>query len=188
MAIAVNIVFMAFYCVPGVAATVIVDDDNYVTEIRSLFVPSYGTYNVEFYNGSYAEIWGTGFDFPGSYVAVEAVCGALNDHETIPTLILYEDLEGNPYLPFGAFHMPYEYTPGPPPSNPENNVRVRVGSYMEFPDDSGIFIWRNSGLLDRGKTQATLYAKFSQVPIPGAVWLLGSGLVGLICLRKKFKK
>jgi hypothetical protein len=28
----------------------------------------------------------------------------------------------------------------------------------------------------------------SQVPIPGAVWLLGSGLVGLVGLRKKFNK
>jgi hypothetical protein len=26
------------------------------------------------------------------------------------------------------------------------------------------------------------------VPIPGAVWLLGSGLIGLVALRKKFKK
>jgi hypothetical protein len=26
------------------------------------------------------------------------------------------------------------------------------------------------------------------VPIPGAVWLLGSGLVGLVGLRKKLKK
>ena len=26
------------------------------------------------------------------------------------------------------------------------------------------------------------------VPIPGAVWLLGSGLIGLVGLRKKFKK
>ncbi len=29
---------------------------------------------------------------------------------------------------------------------------------------------------------------FSPVPIPGAVWLLGSGLLGLVGLRKKFRK
>ena len=28
----------------------------------------------------------------------------------------------------------------------------------------------------------------SSVPIPGAVWLLGSGLIGLVGLKKKFKK
>ena len=26
------------------------------------------------------------------------------------------------------------------------------------------------------------------VPIPGAIWLLGSGLIGLIGIRRKFKK
>ena len=80
MVIGMNIVFIALYCVPGVAATVIVDGSNYVTEIRSLVVPSLGTFDVEFYNGSYAEIWGTGFDFSGKTAAedaVNAVCGAL---------------------------------------------------------------------------------------------------------------
>ena len=28
----------------------------------------------------------------------------------------------------------------------------------------------------------------SPVPIPGAAWLLGSGLIGLVGIRKKFKK
>lgn len=30
--------------------------------------------------------------------------------------------------------------------------------------------------------------EFSQAPIPGAVWLLGSGLIGLVGIRRKFKK
>ena len=30
--------------------------------------------------------------------------------------------------------------------------------------------------------------RFSQVPIPGAVWLLGTGLIGLVTVRKRFKK
>jgi hypothetical protein len=29
---------------------------------------------------------------------------------------------------------------------------------------------------------------FALVPIPGAVWLLGSGLIGLFMLRRKFRK
>jgi hypothetical protein len=31
-------------------------------------------------------------------------------------------------------------------------------------------------------------ADFATVPLPGAVWLLGSGLVGLVGLRRKFKR
>jgi hypothetical protein len=179
MAIAVNIVFIAFYCVPGLAATVVVNDDNYVTEIRSLVVPSFGLYNVEFYYGTYAEIWGTGFDFPGNYAAVEAVCEALNAHETSPTLILYEDLEGDPYSPFGAFYIPYEYNQ----INPAEVVTLRMGQYVASESR-----WRNFGDISRGIDQPTPYAKFSQVPIPGAIWLLGTGLIGIVGIRRKFKK
>jgi hypothetical protein len=34
----------------------------------------------------------------------------------------------------------------------------------------------------------TMTLQSSAVPIPGAIWLFGSGIVGLIGLRKKFKK
>lgn len=38
-------------------------------------------------------------------------------------------------------------------------------------------------------TQAVFLAsEFAPVPIPGAVWLLGSGMIGLVGLKKKFKK
>jgi hypothetical protein len=30
--------------------------------------------------------------------------------------------------------------------------------------------------------------EFNSIPIPGAIWLLGSGLVGLVGLRRRFKK
>lgn len=189
--ISVIFILMALYCVPGVAATVIVDPDtNYVTGIRSLVVELYGTFNVEFYYGSYTEIWGTGFDFPGNYAAVEAVCVALNDHATDPTIILHEGWgEGDSDLPAGEFHIPYENKPIIDDPG-QIQVRTRVGSYsapdpINYPDDK---IWRNFGNRDRAKTQDTTYAKFSPVPIPGAVWLLGSGLVGLIVIRRKNNK
>jgi hypothetical protein len=35
---------------------------------------------------------------------------------------------------------------------------------------------------------ARVYAKFAPVPVPAAVWLLGSGLIGLLGIRRKFKK
>ena len=37
-------------------------------------------------------------------------------------------------------------------------------------------------------TGAWVVAGISEIPIPGAVWLLGSGLVGSIAIRKKLKK
>jgi len=42
--------------------------------------------------------------------------------------------------------------------------------------------------LDRLNTSVTRAYYYSPVPIPGAVWLLGSGLVCLVGVRKKLKK
>jgi len=39
-----------------------------------------------------------------------------------------------------------------------------------------------------GSTGGSGPGSWSVVPIPGAVWLLGSGLVGLVGLRRKFQK
>jgi hypothetical protein len=33
-----------------------------------------------------------------------------------------------------------------------------------------------------------LFIDYSEVPLPGAVWLLGSGLIGLVGVRRRFKK
>jgi hypothetical protein len=50
----------------------------------------------------------------------------------------------------------------------------------------------NSGLgdgtvLDDLFDGTTVFATVNQVPVPGAVWLLGSGLLGLVGLRRKLK-
>ena len=50
----------------------------------------------------------------------------------------------------------------------------------------------NTNLLADGTNFSNLYpddvlATINQVPIPGAVWLLGGGLMGLLGLRRKFK-
>lgn len=53
-----------------------------------------------------------------------------------------------------------------------------------IPNDSGI--WSTSFLDNKGTSHISFYtAECSNVPIPGAVWLLGSGLLGLIGVRRK---
>lgn len=51
-------------------------------------------------------------------------------------------------------------------------VRVQAGDF------------ESPGVLEN---RSSAFEEFSTVPIPGAVWLLGSGLIGLLGLRKKFK-
>jgi len=41
---------------------------------------------------------------------------------------------------------------------------------------------------DLTNTPVKIQGDVSSVPIPGAIWLLGSGLIGLVGLKKKFKK
>jgi hypothetical protein len=38
------------------------------------------------------------------------------------------------------------------------------------------------------ESETLTYAKFTVVPIPAAVWLLGGGLIGLLGLRRRLKK
>jgi hypothetical protein len=51
--------------------------------------------------------------------------------------------------------------------------------FVDIPTTSGLLTLNNISYVD---FQATA----SPVPIPGAVWLLGSGLIGLVGLRRKF--
>jgi hypothetical protein len=47
-------------------------------------------------------------------------------------------------------------------------------------------LWVSAGEVDIGSFDMTF--TISEVPVPSAVWLLGSGLIGLIGLRKELKK
>lgn len=55
--------------------------------------------------------------------------------------------------------------------------------------DTNKCLWITPGTSDTGGTTITMYqGLITAVPIPGAVWLLGSGLVGLVAIRRRFKK
>ena len=57
------------------------------------------------------------------------------------------------------------------------------------PFDDDVFTGSRSITDDLGGQVFYVYADWQNpVPIPGAVWLLGPGLVGLLGIRKKFKK
>ena len=69
-----------------------------------------------------------------------------------------------------------------------------TSSQISFSDDA---IWLDFGLsvdaiLSQGHPIPPPWywidLQFAPVPIPGAVWLLGSGLIGIVGVRKKFKR
>ena len=60
-----------------------------------------------------------------------------------------------------------------------------AGRTSSSPD--AIVSWGAGASNATGKGHYSL-VQFQVVPIPGAVWLLGSGLIGLLGLRRKFKK
>jgi hypothetical protein len=67
------------------------------------------------------------------------------------------------------------------------------GSSFTLPGDYSFLTIRNtyspgqfSSMVMTGNDSPNAFS-FSQVPVPGAVWLLASGLVGLVGLRKKYR-
>ena len=54
---------------------------------------------------------------------------------------------------------------------------------------SGGSSWDSSDYnYDHAISNITIYGAVSHAPIPGAVWLLGSGILGLAGIRRKFRK
>lgn len=90
---------------------------------------------------------------------------------------------------------PYDYYPGiaihDPSGIPDFEVQhAEFNLPFEYDDSPGVSIRFTLHSDDPGDHLYLDNIIFSgdAVPIPGAVWLLGSGLIGIVGIRKKFKK
>ena len=60
--------------------------------------------------------------------------------------------------------------------------------YYDIPGSPGTKVYLNPGGLNGFALNQNVAGQWVTTPIPAAFWLLGSGLVGLVGLRRKFKK
>lgn len=158
------------------AAPVVVLDGFTATGIQNLQVGS-TLYNVSFVETTPENLYGTfpNTDFPfnliESGVANYAVRDALNS--SIATSVGPDSSNNDNEYMFAFFAE----------DDQRGNVTYleRLGFYT-----FGTADWDTS-LTTSGVTNIGIYADFTVVPIPAAVWLLGGGLIGLLGLRRRFK-
>ena len=135
-------------------------------------------YDVDFILNSYTAIWGTDFDFYTSADAEQAtiqIDNALKDYDPMPTLIQDDSKTSPTYTNY--FRVPYSVHDAA-----DETIDYWSGRYDSPWHTSGPwwgYMWYEDGM----------FAKLSpSVPIPSAVWLLGSGLIGIVGIRRKFRK
>ena len=63
---------------------------------------------------------------------------------------------------------------------------LTLAEVLQAPDDVGIF-FGGSTASGTGDLKVDNFG-FAPVPIPGAMWLLGSGLIGIVGIRRKLRK
>ena len=163
------------WTLPAYSATVVYHG-NHVEEINGLVVGA-ALYDVTFREVEYVTNWlldSPTFmgDEEGAGAAALAINNILNNESTgIGPVPYVGDAGGRYYLiPYGStIHTPMilsKYSDSGTGFAYELDPRPAASGYWD--DD--------------------IYAKFTSVPIPGAIWLLSSGLLGIIGISRKFKK
>ena len=140
---------------------------NTAMSIDNLPVDSLGTYNVTFEYGSY-----TGsFDFTSSGDASSAADAIVGELNTDTNISMVTD-DGSNIT--SVFYIPYEV--------------IGVGTkYRQIKSDYGTS-WSNEGSVNNVFIADSMFARLMPVPIPAALWLFGSGLLGIVGIRRKFHK
>ena len=150
------------------------DNDEIGRGILNLDVNG-ATYNVDFNSGTANSIYGTA---PRTYAfgnvseaqaANDAIVAALNAH-----LLSEITLVGGAISNSGQYNIGYA---------DNSDVDVVIGNY----NDPTAGDWGNLGTGTVSATTKLVYAEFSPVPVPAAVWLFGSGLLGLIGVARRKK-
>ncbi len=151
--------------------------------IQNLTVDGLGTYDVAFRWGSFSSIFGSSnFTFKNDLGdSVLKTINAINN--ALDASHVYSVGDKDHYLVNGDYYIFQLYT---------------VPSFYDGTTAGGYYIdyivnnkWSGYAGIQLPLSDVRLYAVITPsaaVPIPGAVWLLGSGLVGLVGLRRKFKK
>ena len=163
------------------SATVIYNGE-FVVGISDLEVGS-DHYNVFFEYGSFEDIFTTPPDTPyfwgdedKTLAAIDSINSALNDESPIPDIIESQGLN--------VYRVPFEY--------------------YDFGSGFGFVVYTHQGNRSGDNSYSSpysagnfsalwigdpyYYAKLTAVPLPATVFLLGSGLIGLVGLRKKIIK
>jgi len=150
------------------------------------------TYNVRFVEGSFISVFGdsTGLDFTTSIGARDASRALMDAFHAFPT---YDD---DVSLTFGLTNTsgeiftPWSFNPDGQTSVTSRNFRNIDGNLL-----NADYVTNNVGMIatyDTGGANnfsgARVWADWSNVstvPVPAAVWLFGSGLIGLVGFARR---
>jgi hypothetical protein len=165
----------------GVAqAALVIHDGSNASRIENLDIDGI-FYDVDFVFKSAVDVYGNPpvFDFtaissPSAFRARDSVIDALNHDATVPI---------HTVGPIGGVNLDLYYI-GYDLIVPDKWLVAKAQYYST----TGLWGMGNPHIdVNEGNLPA-LYADFSQVPVPGAVWLLGTGLIACCAAMRRRKK
>jgi hypothetical protein len=145
-------------------------NQKWATGVTDLAVGSLGTYNVVFRYSTPSTF--TFNNFADAKAAADAINVALNAYAIVDVV----DTTTIPWSSYERHAVPYELV-----SSNQYHLAESVRSSAVWSAGEGSFIFGAPFMF-------AAFTPVASVPIPGAVWLLGSGLFGLVAIRRKFKK